>query len=62
MLAHIENFPGLYLEANEVAYLCSAGTTVGDKMVAAFDTCMTMGGNETETEMRKKPNKEWHQQ
>merc|ERR1712079_264983 len=43
-------------EASEVTYLCTAGTTVGDKIVAAFDVCMpsTMGN---ETESRKKPSK-----
>merc|ERR1719320_431053 len=54
MLQKLPDFPGLYLESNDVAFLCTAGTNVGTKMVAAFEVCMA---SKNGTESRKKPNK-----
>merc|ERR1719225_497856 len=52
MLQQLTDFPGLYLEASEVSFICTAGTTAGAKMVAAFNVCMT---SQNETESKKKP-------
>ena len=46
------------LDPVSVPYICTAGTTTGDKMLDASNVCTPPPSNGTAAEMRKKPNKE----
>merc|ERR1712027_288394 len=53
----LTEFKSLELEAHEVAYLCTAGTDIGNRLTAAWDVCMPMPNMTTTAEGRQKPNK-----